>query len=48
MRSNADALPHRQAMKDAHKVRRFRRGNDEHNGRAYLGNKRKPWKKVAA
>jgi len=40
---NVDSLPHQQPMKRAHKVRKFRRGNAEH-GRAYLGNKPKPWK----
>lgn len=39
-----DDLPRQQSMKRAHRVRRFRRGNDEHTGRAYLGRRQKPWK----
>lgn len=38
-----DALPHQQPMKRAHKVRKFRRGNEEHSARKYLGSKQKPW-----
>lgn len=38
-----ETLPTSQSMKRAYKVRRFRRGNTGH-GRAYLGNKQKPWK----
>jgi hypothetical protein len=43
VKTKTDDLPQRQSMKAAHKVRRFRRGNIEHN-RAYLGRKQKPWK----
>lgn len=39
-----DSLPRQQSMKSAHRIRRFRRSNDEHNGRAYLGRRSKPWK----
>lgn len=38
-----DNLPTQQPMKRAHKVRRFRRSNDEHGARKYLGHKQKPW-----
>lgn len=40
---NREDLPTRQPMKAAHKVRRFRRSNEEHNARKYLGTKQKPW-----
>lgn len=39
-----DDLPVRQSMKRAHRVRRFRRSNEEHGARGYLGTRRKPWK----
>lgn len=38
-----DDLPVRQPMRQAHKVRKFRRSNMEH-GRSYLARKHKPWK----
>lgn len=42
--ARTDSLPFQQPMKRAHKVRKFRRGNDEHNGRRYLALRAKPWK----
>ncbi len=42
MKIKVENQPSQQSMKQAHKVRRFRRGNAEH-GRAYLGHKQKPW-----
>lgn len=39
-----DAAVQQQSMRAGHKVRKFRRGNDPHGGRAYLGRKQKPWK----
>lgn len=39
-----DTLPTQQAMKRPHRIRKFRRGNDEHGGRAYLGRRTKAWK----
>ena len=39
-----DSLPRQQSMKGAHRVRRFRRSNLEHNGRSYLGRRNRPWK----
>lgn len=41
---NDDVLPLTESMKRAHKVRRFRRGNEEHDGRAYLARRQKPWR----
>ena len=41
---NPDVLPRQQSMKRAHRVRRFRRSNEEHGARGYLGNRNKPWK----
>lgn len=44
MKSITQDQPLKQSMKRAHKVRRFRRGNEEHGARAYLGRRRKPWR----
>ena len=35
-----------QSMKRAHKVRKFRRSNEEHGARAYLARKAKPWRQA--
>lgn len=48
MRHNFDNQPSGESMRARHKVRRLRRGNEEHGGRRYLANKPKPWKAVAA
>jgi hypothetical protein len=45
MRNHDDDLPIHQAMKRAHRIRRFRRSNEEHShARSYLAHKQKPWK----
>lgn len=41
---NPDLLPQHQSMKRAHRIRRFRRGNEEHGAKGYLGRRSKPWK----